>query len=235
MKKFYLIGLTISFILASCSGLKNALPIPTDLESALALKDVLNNSTFKAIKTLHGMKNGSAGLPKQIEPVLSAMRTLGYGDQVEKVKSEIIDASAIVASESEIIMKEAIKEVSFKDAAKIVVTGGDAATGVLKQSMYKTVTNRYSERLDYELQKSDAPKYWPLAAGAYNIFAKEKVNDKLSDFLAKRAVDALFIAVGKEEKKTRVDYKKVGSNVVNKVFNYYQDKKINSKGKIVKG
>lgn len=235
MKKFFLIGLTISFILTSCAGLKNALPIPTDFESALALKDVLNSSTFKAIRTLNSMKNGNSVLPPQLEPVLSAMKTLGYGDQVEKVKLGIIDASAIVASESEIIMKEAIKDLSFKDAAKIVVTGGDAATGVLKQSMYGTVTNRYSMRLDAELEKTDATKYWPLAAGAYNIFAKEKVDEKLSHFIAKRSVDALFLAVGQQEKETRVDYKKVGSKVVNKVFDYYKDKKINSKGKIVKG
>lgn len=235
MKKFYLIGLTISFILTSCAGLKNALPIPTDLESALALKEVLNSSTFKAIKTLHSMKSGTSGIPKEIEPVLAAMKTLGYGDQVEKVKSEIVNASAIVATESEVIMKQAIKDVSFTDAAKIVVTGGDAATGVLKKSMYNTVSLRYSDRLDAELQKTDAPKYWPLAAGAYNIFAKEKVDSKLSDFLAKRAVDALFLTIGAKEKETRVDYKQVGSKVVNKVFDYYQDKKINSKGKIVKG
>ncbi len=210
------------------------LPIPTDLESALALKEVLNSSTFKAIKTLNNMRSGTDGLPKEIQPVLSAMKTLGYGDQVETVKKQIVKASTIVADESEVIMKQAIKDVSFKDAAKIVVTGGDAATSVLKQSMYKTVSMRYSERLDQELGKTDATQYWPLAAGAYNIFAKEKVDDKLSDFLAKRAVDALFLTVGAKEKETRVDYKKVGSTVVNKVFDYYQDKKINNKGKIVK-
>ncbi len=234
MKNSILLALTCFFVLSSCASLKNALPIPTDLESALALKEVLNSSTFKAIKTLNQMKNGGDALPKEIQPVLAAMRTLGYGDQVEKVTKSIQKASSVAAAESELIMKDAIKEVKFKDAAKIVVTGGDAATGVLKQVMYRTVTKRYSERIDKELVKTDVKKFWPLAAGAYNIFAKEKVDDNVSDFLAKRAVDALFLTTGAKEKETRADYKKVGSVVVNKVFDYYKDKKINTKGKIVK-
>jgi len=234
MKNLILSSLVLVFVLSSCAGLKNALPIPTDLESALALKDVLNSSTFKAIKTLNDMSKGKNTLPKEIEPVLAAMKTLGYGDKVDQVTKSIQKASVVAAAESEIIMKDAIKQIKFKDAAKIVVTGGNAATGVLKKAMYKTVTQRYSESIDKELGKTEVKKYWPLAAGAYNIFAKEKVDNNVSEFLAKRAVDALFLTVGAKEKETRIDYKKVGSKVVNKVFDYYKDKKINNQGKIVR-
>ncbi len=235
MKNFILAALTMTFMLGSCATLKNALPIPTDLESVLALKEVLNSSTFKAINTLNNMRKGTDGLPKKLEPVLAAMRTLGYGDKVDAVKQSIVDASALVADESEVIMKQAIKDLKFKDAAAIVVTGGDAATGVLKKAMYKTITDRYSGRLDEQLNKTEVKQYWPLAAGAYNLFAKEKVDGELSEFLAKRAVDALFLTTGQKEKDTRAAYKEVGSKVVNKVFDYYKDKKLNSNGKIVKG
>lgn len=226
--------IALCLFLSSCAGLKNVLPIPTDLESALALKEVLNSSTFKAIKTLNDMKSGTDGLPKEIQPVLAALKTVGYGDKVEGITKSIKNASKVAAAESELIMKDAIKQLKFKDAAKIVVTGGDAATTVLKQAMYKSVLNRYSEKIDLELEKSDVNKYWPIAAGAVNIFAKEKVDKKASDFLAKRAVDGLFLSVGAKEKDTRESYKKLGNKVVNKVFDYYKDKKLNSNGKIVK-
>ena len=235
MKNSFLAILTLGFMLSSCASLKNALPIPTDIESVLALKEVLNSSTFKAINTLNNMRKGTNGLPKELEPVLAAMTTLGYGDKVELIEKSIVDASNIVADESEAIMKQAISDLKFKDAAKIVVTGGDAATGVLKQSMYKTISAKYSERLDEQLDKTEVKQYWPLAAGAYNMFAKEKVDGKLSEFLAKRAVDALFLTTGMKEKDTRAAYKEMGSKVVTKVFDYYKDKKLNSKGKIVKG
>lgn len=234
MKHRLILFMTIGFMLSSCASLKNALPIPTDLESVLALKEVLNSSTFKAINTLNKMRKGTDGLPPELQPVLAAMTTLGYGDKVELVKKSIVDASNIVAEESEVIMKEAIDDLKFKDAAKIVVTGGDAATGFLKQSMYKTITARYSDRLDEQLDKTEVKQYWPLAAGAYNIFAKEKVDGKLSEFLAKRAVDALFLTTGAKEKDTRAAYKEMGSKVVTKVFDYYKDKKLNGKGQIVK-
>jgi len=226
--------LALCLFLSSCAGLKNVLPIPTDFESALALKEVLNSSTFKALKTLNSMKNGENGLPEELQPILAALNTVGYGDKVEEITKSIQNATTIAAAESEIIMKDAIKQLKFKDAAKIVVTGGDAATTVLKQAMYKSVLNRYSERIDLELEKSDVNKYWPIAAGAANIFAKDKVDKKASDFLAKRAVDGLFLSVGAKEKDTRESYKKLGNKVVTKVFDYYKDKKLNSKGKIVK-
>ena len=102
------------------------------------------------------------------------------------------------------------------------MTGGkDAATQVLKNNMKTVVRKRYSEKLSSELDKSEINGYWPLAASAYNIFAKTKVDASLSNFLADRAVDGLFLAIGHEEQEIRKDYKSLGVSVVNKVFDYY--------------
>ena len=60
-----------------------------------------------------------------------------------------------------------------------------------------------------------------MAAGAYNLFAKNKIDDTLSDFMAERAVDAVFLAMGKEEKQIRTDPASLGKAVVTKVFDYY--------------
>ena len=109
----------------------------------------------------------------------------------------------------------------FSDAVAIVMGGEDAATGVLKRTMYETIKKRYSSRMEQELAKTEALEYWPLAAGAYNVFAKEKVNSSLPDFLAERAVDAVFLAMGKQEAQIRTDYKSLGNSLVNKVFDYY--------------
>ena len=89
----------------------------------------------------------------------------------------------------------------------------------------KTVVRRkYAERLDTELGKTEATKYWPIAAGAYNIFAKDKIDSSLSNFLADRAVDGVFLAIGHEEQEIRKDYKSLGKAVVTKVFDYYTKK-----------
>jgi len=188
MKKIQLSILTLALILSSCSSLQQIITEPTSLETISAVKEVLNSSAFRAVKTLR------------------------------KLNKEGVDESAG-------IIEDAVKELKFKDAVKIVVGGENAATSALRQAMYGSVKKRYSSRLETELGKSEITQYWPVAANAYNLFAKKKVDGSLSDFMAERAVDALFIGMGKEESKIRKDPKKLGKAVVTKVFDYYQKKK----------
>jgi hypothetical protein len=146
---------------------------------------------------------------------------LGLGEDIDKVTKTIGDASNIALKESSAIMADAIKEVSFSDAVAIVVGGENAATQVLKNAMTTVVKKRYSSVLNTQLNKTEANKYWPMAAGAYNLLAKNKVEPNLSDFIADKAVDAIFLAMGHEETQLRKDPASVGSAVVSKVFDYY--------------
>lgn len=223
MKKALILLIALATLGSSCATL-GALGIkPTNLETVLALKNILNSSTFKALKTLKTLNDdGVAGLlPQELQPVLGTMRTLGYGNEVDKVTSQISSISALVLDESEGIMSEAIREVSFGDAVSVVLGGEDAATEVLRQAMYGAVKTRYSSRIDQELQGTEAAQYWPLATGAYNMFSSNKIDANLSDFMAERVVDAVFLAMGKEEKEIRSNYEVLGDQVVNKVFDYY--------------
>lgn len=226
MKKSLFAIVMISMLATSCSTLSemaSTMLKPSNLETISALKSILNSSTFKALNTLKNVNdNGIAGvLPKEIQPVLGAMKTLGYGGEIDKVTNQIKSISGAALNEGQGIMGDAIKEIKFTDAAAVVLGGEDAATEVLRNAMYTTVKKRYTAQLDNQLQGTEAGKYWPLAAGAYNMFSDKKINGSLSDILAEKAVDALFLTVGKEEKKIRSDYKSLGNQVVNKVFDYY--------------
>lgn len=229
MRKTFLptLFVTILLIFSSCEVLNNLPLAPSNFEVISALKEVLNSSAFRAIKAFEDVnKNGAAALlPKEMEPVLATLKTIGLGSKIDKVEKQMIDISGAVVSESKEIMTDAIKEVSFADAVSVVTGGENAATMVLKNAMYATVKKRYSSQLDGKLKNTDANKYWPMAAGAYNIFAKDKVDNSLSDFMAERAVDVLFTSMGKQEKEIRDNPSSLGKQVVTKVFDYYSDKK----------
>ncbi len=227
MKQLFLSIISISILFSSCKTLGELGLKPSSLETVMALKNILDSSTFKAIKKLKninevGLENT---LPSEVGTVLKTLKTVGYGDEVEKMTKSIGQASTLVLVESEEIIGDAISELKFTDAVAVVLGGEDAATNVLKRAIYSTVKKRYSARLRQELDKTDVNTYWPIAAGAYNIFAKNKMEGTLSDFLAKRAVDGLFLAIGKEEAKARTDYKAIGNTVVTKVFDYYSKNK----------
>lgn len=227
MKRFLLPVLTLAIVLSSCKTLGDLGIKPSGLETVMALKSILDSSTFKAIKRIKDINDGGieSALPAEVGSVLKTLKTVGYGEEVEEVTKAIGSASTVVLGESEDIIKDAISELKFTDAVAVVLGGEDAATNVLKRAMYSTVKKRYSTKMESELGKTEALKYWPIAAGAYNIFAKNKMESSLPDFLAERAVDGVFLAIGKEEAKARTDYKALGNNVVNKVFDYYSNKK----------
>ena len=227
MKNIQLQFLTLILILSSCSSLQKIVTEPTSFETVTAVKEVLNSSAFRAIKTLRKLnKEGVDGfLPPELKPVLETLKSLGLEKEMDKANKKIGVVSKIMADESAGIIEDAIKELKFKDAVKIVVGGENAATEALRKAMYGSVKKRYSLRLETELEKTEVTQYWPLAANAYNLFASKKVDSSLSDFMAERAVDALFLGMGKEESKIRKDPKKLKKAVVTKVFDYYQKKK----------
>lgn len=226
MKKHHPIFLCIVFVFSSCSVLQNFALEPTQLETITALREVLNGSTFRAISSLKKLNDNGveAILPPEFQDVVSKLKAVGLGAEIDNVSRQIGNVSGLVLGESQGIMTDAIKEIDFGDAVAVVVGGEDAATQVLRNAMYISVKNRYSLRLDQELQKTEVMAYWPLAASAYNLFSEQKINSSLPDFLAERAVDALFLTMGKEEAKIRKDPASLGRAVVTKVFDYYNNK-----------
>lgn len=222
--------MTTIFFFTSCSSLKNIVQAPTDLETITAVKELLDSSAFRAIKTLQKLnKDGVDGfIPDELKPVLATLKTLGLEKEMNQVEAKINQVSKVMAQESTGIMKDAIKEIKFKDAVAIVVGSPDAATVALKNAMYASVKKRYNERLEKELEKTEVLKYWPMATSAYNLFAKNKINSSLPDFLSEKAVDAVFLTMGKEEAKIRKQPSQLGKAVVTKVFDYYKNKKKNN-------
>jgi hypothetical protein len=224
-----LLTITPLLIMSSCATLGQLALKPSTLETIMAVKDLMNSSAFKAIAKLQKLSSegGENNLPPEMKTVLNTMKTLGLEKEIGQVTKIVGDASNIALKESSAIMADAIKEVNFSDAVAIVVGGQDAATQVLKNAMTTVVKKRYSGILNTQLEKTEANKYWPLAAGAFNMMSKNKVDGNLSDFIADKAVDAMFMAMGHEETALRKDPASVGSAVLNKVFDYY----VKNKGK----
>jgi len=95
------------------------------------MKNYILLLVFRALKTLKTLNDeGAVGmLPDELQPVLGAMKTLGYGAEIDKVTQQIGQVSKVALSESQGIMTDAIKEVSFGDAVSVVLGGEELAHG----------------------------------------------------------------------------------------------------------
>jgi len=228
MKNQLFIALTaLGLILSSCTTLQNIASAPSNLETLMAVKEVLNSSAFSSIEKLAKAKDGGlmALLPEEAKPVVATLKTLGLGKEIDKLNAKVEVATEATYIEGKGLMSDAIKEFRAEDAAAIVMGGENAATIALKHAMYGAVKKRYSSRLDEKLANVEEAKHWDTAVSTYNLFAKNKIEGSLSDFIAERAVDAVFLGMGQEEAVIRKDPAALGKDVVTRVFDYYKDKK----------
>ncbi len=223
---FLLFGSTLS--LNSCKPSKVIFGEPSNDEISYALRKVLNSSTLKMINGLSTLSTqGVEGLlPEEFQDVLGVLKSTGAIKDIDKVEAKIADISKEVGVETSETLKDAIKELSFKDGAAIVLGGKEAATHVLKNAMYTTVQKRYSDRLNQELTKIDPNinMYWAAGTSAYNLLSKNKIDSDMSDFLSKRAVDLMFASIGQNESSIRNNPMQLQDQIVNKVFDYFKNK-----------
>lgn len=228
MKNHLFLSLSIvGLLFSSCKTIQNVGSAPSNIETLLAVKEVLNSSAFRSLESVAKTSDGGlmALLPDEVQPVMATLRTLGLGGQIDALNKKVEIASEAVLIEGKGLMSDAISEFKAEDAASIILGGENAATIALKNAMYGAVKKRYSSQLDDKLSDIDEVKHWDTAVSTYNLFAKNKIDGRLSDFIAERAVDAVFIGMGKEEAVIRQNPASLGKDVVTRVFDYYQNKK----------
>ena len=226
MQKIKILSVLSLCLLVSCSTLQQLAYVPSRLENIQAVKELLNGSAFRALAIVANSANqGIEGLlPKEVRPVISTLRTIGLGNEIDQLDRKVGMASKAVLSESTGLMEDAIYQLDIADAVGIIKGEPNAATALLKNAMYDAVKNRYSQKLDGELSKIDETKHWETAVSAYNLFAKNKIEGSLSEFIAEKAVDAVFLTMSNEETEIRKDVNVLEKEVLSRVFDYHLGK-----------
>jgi len=227
LRHFFAITLVAFLGFTSCDAAKLLFGEPSETEVIYALQKLLDSSALRAIATISDLNNNGVEslLPEELQPVLGVLKTTGAIDNIDEIEAKIGDVAQDVTVETGEILKDAVKELSFGDAVAVVLGGEDAATQVLKNAMYTTAKKRYSSKIENELiqVEPNIMDYWAAGSTAYNLFADDKVDSSLADFLAERSVDVLFGEIGNKEADIRNNYQDLGDIVVTKVFDFYKN------------
>jgi hypothetical protein len=102
----------------------------------------------------------------------------------------------------------------------------DAATRYLERTTTPQLTSKFSPIIDRTMASTNATKYWGDVMNAYNkIPLVKKVNPDLGDFVTERALLGLFVMVEKEEEKIRTNPGARTTDMMKKVFGYYDSNK----------
>lgn len=228
MKKLAVISTFALMIVVSpgCNTLKNLGIIPSELEMALGLKDALSQGLFKGLNAFAD-PNGNPlvrfAFPGEAEKIEKTLRDLGFDKTVNQVTGKFTKAMSSAVNVAKPLFFDAIKSMSIKDAAKILVTDNThAATDYFKQSMKPGLMTAFRPIVDSTIKIEGADKEWGGIAKIYNSipFINKPLENSLTDFVSARVVDLMFVMVANEEEQIRTKYELRKTDLMKKVFTY---------------
>lgn len=200
---------------------------PSTLEIASGIKQALEIGTSRGADLLSA-KDGFMGnlavkilFPPEAQKVEKTLRTLGMGKLADNVILSLNRAAEDAAKEAKPIFISAIKQMTIADATNILLGSQDAATNYFKRVTTAQLMEKFKPVINTSLAKVGATKYWGDATGQYNKLPMVKpLNSDLSDYVAQKAIEGMFIQVAQEELKIRDNLGARSTSLLQKVFGY---------------
>jgi hypothetical protein len=191
------------------SGLKEALKIGTGNAVNLTGKTdgyFLN----QAIKIL---------MPEKLRTVEKGLRAVGYGPQVDEFVLSMNRAAEKAAPAAKDIFWNAIGEMTFEDARKILSGNETAATDYFKAKTTDKLTAAFRPVVEKTTNEVGVTRQYKELVGKYESipFVKKETLD-IDGYVVTKALDGLFHVVGEEERKIRTNPQARVTDLLKEVF-----------------
>lgn len=214
--------------LFSCDSLKQltGLLAPSEFEMVTGLKDALSQGMFRGFDAFAD-PNGNPlvrfAFPGDAAKIEKTLRDIGLDKMIEPLTAKFTRAMSSAVTAAKPIFLNAVKQMSFADAASILLTdNAHAATDYFKKTMTPDLMKAFRPIIDSTANLEGASRDWNTIASAYNKIPliNNKLETSLTDFIAARAIDAMFVNVAQEEEQIRTKYEFRKTDMMKKVFGY---------------
>ncbi|MEO6724816.1 MAG: DUF4197 domain-containing protein [Blastocatellia bacterium] len=197
----------------------------SDSKIVAGLKEALQIGTGNAIN-LTGRVDGffknaaiKILLPKQLDTLAKGMRIAGQGQIVDEFTLSMNRAAEKAAPEARKIFVDAVKQMSFEDARKILFGNDTAATDFFKAKTSTRIVTAFRPIIEKSMNEVGATRQYKELMGRFqNLpFARSQSLD-IDQYVVNKSLDGLFYMVGEEEKKIRKDPLARVTSVLKDVF-----------------
>ena len=204
----------------------------TDQDAANGLKEALvqgatNGSDILAkLNGYFGNPQVKIPFPPEAKKIETTLRDIGLNKMCDDVILSVNRAAEDAAVQAKPILISAIRSMTISDAMNILFGADNAATEYLKRTTTSQLTAKFKPVIETSLKKVNATKYWSDAVNYYNkIPLVDHLNPDLSGYVTQKALDGLFLMIQNEELKIRDNPGARLSDIVKKVFGYYDTHK----------
>jgi hypothetical protein len=229
MKRIYLsLVLSLSIFLSSCDSLKQiASQIGlSEFEMAAGLKDALSQGLFRGFNAFADPSGNPLvrfAFPGDAAKIEKTLKDIGMDKVVDQVTAKFTRAMSSAVTAAKPIFLNSVKKMSIRDAASILVTDNlHAATDYFKTNMSPELMTAFRPIVDSTVKTEGANKEWSNLVNIYNKlpFINKPLESNLTDFVAARAIDAMFVSVAQEEENIRTKYEFRKTDMMKKAFAY---------------
>ena len=198
---------------------------PDESTTASGLKEALSISTEKAVNNVSRV-DGYLGnqaikilMPENIQKVADVLGKIGYQKQVDDFVLSMNRAAEKAAPGAMSFFVDAVKEMTFEDARKILGGGDTAATEFFRQKTHDKLYGAFKPVVSASVDEVGCTRSYKEMIGKYESvpFMKKQSLD-LDDYVTNKALDGLFFMVGQEEKKIRTDPAARATDLLKTVF-----------------
>jgi len=197
----------------------------TEEEAGFGVKEALNNGIKSAVSHLNKpdaffkSEFYKVLLPPDAKKMEKTLRDIGMGkmcdDAIEAINRGAEDAVGYATP----IFVDAIKQMTVTDALKLVTGGKNSITEYFRSKTSDKLKKAFVPVIDSSLERTNATKYYGDAVTRYNrVPLVKKMNPDLADYVADKALFALFDRIGAEEANIRSNPAARTSDLLKKVF-----------------
>lgn len=194
-------------------------------DATAALRAALDKGAEVAVSQL-GANNGflnnekvRISLPSPLDKAAPLLQAMGRGQQLQQLTESMNHAAEQAVSLARPLLSKAIKNMSVQDAAGILQGGDNAVTEYFARKTREPLTAQFQPVVNRSLEKlSVTQRYNDLAGKAQQFGLLKGQGGTLQDHVTNKALDALFMVIGEEERKIRQDPVGTGSALLKKVF-----------------
>lgn len=194
-------------------------------DATAALRAALDKGAEVAVSQL-GAHNGFLNnervridLPSPLDQAAPLLQAMGRGKQLQQLTEAMNHAAEQAVALARPLLSKAIKDMSVQDAVGILQGGDNAVTAYFARKTREPLTVQFQPVVNRSLEKlSVTQRYNDLAGKAQQFGLLKGQGATLQDHVTGKALDALYMVIGEEERKIRQDPVGTGSALLKKVF-----------------
>lgn len=197
----------------------------TETDIINGLKQALEIGTTNAVKSV-SVINGyyknpkiRIPLPENIQRVEKYLRVAGFGQHVDAFVLSMNRAAEKAAPKAKVIFWNAIKQIKFSDARRILDGRDNEATLYFKEKTFLQLQDTFKPITRKAMSEVGVTRlYLDLNDKIRSIPFLETMSFDLDQYVTERALDGLFLMLAGEEKKIREDPAARVTDLLKKVF-----------------